>query len=142
MNRQQMLDKLSSLSPMILNPMMSYDMGLECTIATNQGVVYSDIGMMLFNDGNWPIRKISPEDKEFTPGKDAYYLRIEESNEKVYWETPDLVSAFVKIFNVDTLWEEMDDEELSTWIEDIFNDGISLVHMSEIWENEIINNTE
>ena len=121
---------------------MTFDMGLECAIATNEGVVYPVPGMLLFCGGNWPIRKLIPGEKRFFQGGNAYSISMGEEEDAIFTESSELESAFIGMFNIDNHWEEMNDEELPRWLEAIRSDGMNVMEMTDIWEKEISDNEE
>ena len=137
MDRDQLLERLNSLHPVVLYPTMTFDMGLECTIVTNEGVVYPVPGMLLFCGGNWPIRKLSLADKGFLQWKNVFCLSKSEEQDAIFTESVELESAFVEMFDIDNRWEEMNDDELSNWLEIIHSDGMNIMEMSEIWEKQV-----
>lgn len=141
MNRDQLLERLNSLCPIILYPTMT-DMGLECTIATKEGIVYPILGMLLFCGGNWPIRKLFPADKGFRQETNTFCLSTSEEEATIFSKIGQLESAFLDLFNIDSRWEEMEDDELSNWLKAIRSDGMSIIKMSDIWENEISDTEE
>ena len=92
---------------------------------------------MLFCGGHWPIRKLSRNDKGFPQEKNTFCLRTSEEESAIFTESAELESAFVEMFNIDNLWGEMYDNELLKWIDTIRSNGMSILEMSDIWENGI-----
>lgn len=134
LNRSQMLERLKSISPTVMNPTMTFDMGLECTIAAKDGVIYPNPGMFLFCEGDWPIRKLSPSDADFTRERDIYSLINSGKNVYLFTDVSKLETAFLDMFSLDAFWEEMDDSDLLDWLEAISDEGKSIVEMTAAME--------
>jgi hypothetical protein len=130
LSRSQLIETLKSIRPVVMDLTMTFDMGIECTIATKNGVVYPVPGMYLFCGGDWPIRKLSPSDEGFVKERNIFSLRTSEEDELLFTDVEALETAFLEMFNIDARWEEMDDSELADWHEAISSEGISIVAMS------------
>ncbi len=129
LNRTQLLETLKSTSTVVMDPTYTFDMGLECTIASKYGVVYPVPGMFLFCGGGWPIRKLAPSDAECAKVQSTFLLRTREEDEQQFTDVAELETAFLEMFNLDARWEEMDDSDLVDWLEVMSADGISIVAM-------------
>jgi len=119
LNRSQLLEILKSIRPVVMDPTMTFDMGIECTIATKDGVVYPIPGMFLFCGGHWPIRKLSPSDARFVKERNMFSLRNSEEDELLFTDVVEMETAFLEMFNIDARWEEMSDGDLADWHEAI-----------------------
>ena len=93
--------------------------------------------MFLFCGGYWPIRKQSQADQKFQKDKNTFLLSINEDEETVFSEMQQLESAFINMFNIDTRWEEMNDNDLSHWLETIHSNGLDIMEMTNFWEKEM-----
>lgn len=98
--------------------------------------------MLLFCGGGWPIRKISPILQGLPKNKNVFCHSTSGEEDTIFSEIRKLESAFVEIFNIDSLWKNMDDNELSNRIGTIRSDGMSIMEMSDIWEKKMSNNEE
>lgn len=134
--RIELLQKLKSIRPAVIDPTMTTDMGIECSIATTEGIINREPGMFLFCGGLWPIRKISIQtgsgDNDYI---DGFSLRIsEEEDDRLYFTdiVPVLDLAFLELFEVDILWEDMKDSELKDWEEIISSESMNLVSICDL----------
>jgi hypothetical protein len=131
-SRSHLLEILKSIRPVVINPIGTFDMGMECTIATKNGIVYPAPGMFLFCGGNWPIKKLSPSDAGYVKEKDAFFLRMSENEEDtlVFTDVAEMEEAFINMFGLDVRWEEMSDSDLMDWRDAISSEGMDIVSMS------------
>jgi hypothetical protein len=134
LNRSQLLKILKSIRPVVMNPIMTFDMGVECEIASKHGVIYSVPGMFLFCGGNWPIKKLSPTDPGFMKEKETFSLQTSEKDTLLFTDIEEMEFAFLNIFNIDIHWEDMGDSDLMDWHEAIVSKGISFLAMSDAVE--------
>jgi len=121
---------LKSMRPIVVNPTMTYDMGIECTIATKDGVIYPVPGMFLFCGGTWPINEFSKSDIENTKEEKTFSLHISEDKILLFTNIPEMEQTFVKLFNIDANWEAMSDKELMNWHKVISSDGRNIVSIA------------
>lgn len=134
-SRSRLLEILRSIRPVVFDPVMTYDMGMECDIATKHGVVYRGVGMFLGSastGGDWPIRKLSPSDADFLKERDTFFLCLDE-DELLFTDVEGLETAFIKNLPLDKPWEEMSNDELEEWQEKISTEGIDLLAMSDLY---------
>ncbi len=127
LNRSQLLQKLRSIHPVVMDLLMTFDMGIECTIVSKEGVTYPAPGMFLFCGGDWPVRRLSPSDAEFLKEQCTFSLRTSEEEELLSTDTVEIEKAFLEMFNLDVRWEEMSEGDLADWNEAISSKGISIV---------------
>ncbi|MBV5330206.1 MAG: hypothetical protein JZU65_21690, partial [Chlorobium sp.] len=62
LNRFQLLEKLKSIRPVVIDTTMTFNVGIDCTIATNEGIIYPEPDMFGFSAGSWPVTKLYPSD--------------------------------------------------------------------------------
>lgn len=126
LKRMEVLGLLKNIDTIILDPLATLDMGIECTIATKKGLVYSTPGMFLFCGGWWPVT-IEQNNKN----ESIYHLQTNEKNILNLSTVKDLDKFFSDFFNIDSTWESFSTEELVEWYEKILNNGYSIVEMTK-----------
>lgn len=124
-HRSQLLAALKAIQPVVIDPTVTFDMGIECTIVTTDGVVYAEPGMFLFCGGNWPINVVSRDGAE-----GAFSLNTGEA-ELLFTDVGQLELAFIEMFELDALWEELSDSELRDWSITVASRGIRIASMSD-----------
>lgn len=132
LNRSHLLKALKSIRPVVIDLTGTLDMGMECTIATKDGVVYPVPGMFLFCGGDWPIKKLSPPDAGYVKARSIFSLGTSENEEDMllFTDVEEMEEAFINMFALDVRWEEMSDSDLMDWQETISAKGMDLVSIS------------
>jgi len=100
MKREDMINRLKSFSPVIVNVTMTFDMGYEFSAVVSEGVIYAEPGMLLSHSGGeWPPRT------------------WENKSEAEYDES---LKDFLlgEAWNV-TTWEHLSDEEIEEFFRDV-----------------------
>ena len=96
-DRNLLVNRLISLSPILLKATCADDMGWEFSALVPGGAIYSQPGMLLsYSEGNWPPNSWSK--KLFKKNMNEFLLRSD-------W--------------VITPWSELSDEELYSFLEEI-----------------------
>lgn len=132
LSRSNLLKILKSIRPVVIDPTGTFDMGMECTIATKNGVVYPVPGMFLFCGGDWPIKKLSLPDAGYMKERNTFSLRTSDNEEDRlhFTDVGEMEETFINMFDLDIRWEEMSDSDLMDWQQAISAEGVDLVSMS------------
>ena len=98
MSRDEMIQQLREMAPVITEITATGDMGYEFSAVVSDGVIYAEPGMLLsYSGGDWPPFKWADKtDKEFSQLMRNFLL-------KPTWRI--------------TSWSELTDEEISGWLE-------------------------
>jgi len=102
MKREDMINKLQQVAPFITEVTATFDMGHEFSAVVPAGVIYAMPGMLLgYSGGEWPPNTWA----EKTPEEFQNMLR-------------DFLLDEIWLI---TLWNDLSDEDLANWLEDVNN---------------------
>lgn len=132
----ELIEKIKMLCPVVMDPTLTQDMGIECTIVTKDGIVNPVPGMFLFCGGYWPISIIPSLLEEFMNEQTTYSLYSNTDEESTYTDITELEEDFFSMFVLDFCWEEMSDSDLTNWYEGILSEGMSIVELTKISTEE------
>ncbi|HBD08342.1 MAG TPA: hypothetical protein DCZ69_08780 [Syntrophobacteraceae bacterium] len=102
MTREDMIQKLKQIAPIVTQVTATYDMGFEFSVVVPNGVIYAEPGMLLdYSGGEWPPNEW--EDK-----------------------TDEEFEVLLRDFLLDETWqvtagEDLSNEEIEQWLEDAQN---------------------
>jgi hypothetical protein len=105
MNREDMINELRQLAPIITDVRQTFDMGYEFSAVVPEGVIYAEPGMLLnYSGGDWLLGQWKDKtNKEYKESLRSFLL--DET-----WEV--------------TKWEELSDEKIEKWLEEISKTGL------------------
>jgi hypothetical protein len=99
MTREDMIQRLKQIAPMVTQVTGTYDMGFEFSAIVPNGVIYAEPGMLLnYSGGKWPPNGWKDKtDEEFEVLLRGFLLD--------------------EIWQVNA-WKELSEEEIEQWLED------------------------